>query len=70
MTLIPLLFEPVELKRAELCSARLLNEHQVELELGSFLSINEPSRALIEPGRARLVSYPVRLTALLASGLA
>ena len=59
-----LLFEAVELKRVEHSSARLLNEPKVELELGSFLSVNEQSPALIEPGRARLANYPIRFTHL------
>ena len=64
MTLMTLLFEPVEFKRVEHNSVRLLNEPKVELELSSFLSVNEPSQALIEPGRARLASYPIRLIIL------
>ena len=59
MTLMTLLFKPVELKRVEYSSARLLNEPKVELELGRFLSVNELSRTLIEPGEARLASYPL-----------
>ena len=66
MTLMTLLFEPVKLKRVKHSLARLLNEPKDELELGSFLSVNEPSRALIEPGQVRLASYPVQLTALKA----
>ena len=47
-------------------SARLLNEYNIELELDLFLSVNETSRALIESNRARLASYLIRLTALVA----
>ena len=68
MTLMTLLFEPVEFKRVELYSTRLLNEPKVELELGSFLSVNEPNRTLIESNRAWLASYPIRLTALARGG--
>ena len=67
MRLGTLLFKPIVFDQVKHSSVRLLSEPKGDLDLSSFLMINRPGRALIEPDQSRLASYPVQLTALRAT---